>query len=249
VANPKILIAGGCSFTQVPNNNKNWPIFLRDKLKMQAYFLGAGSAGNDLISKRVIHRVIQCLKIQKYKPEDLLVGIMWSGVDRGGYYLSNPPLNYFKIDTGGEYFYGNPNSISSELKYYIVKPGWEDELSNVYYKHFYDEIGNLIDTLEHVLRVQWFLKLHNIKYFFTNYHDLDAFSGEFFHEHLKHPEVSYLYEQIDFDNFLPVKTMGDWNLESGFTFPSQDNHPTSEMSEGFVDRVIIPHLKKKGYVT
>jgi hypothetical protein len=249
MARPRILVAGGCSFSQVPNNYTNWPVFLRDKLQMQAYFTGAGSACNDLICKRVIHRVTECLTLHKYKPQNILVGVMWTGVNRDGFYLSKEPVDYTKIETGNMGWYSNPNAVSSQFEYYLTNPNWNDGFSNLYYKHLYDDVGNLIKTLEQVLRLQWFLKLNNVRYFFTNY-ERDSFTGGHYDQYLDHLEVSYLYNQIDFDNFLPVKSMGDWNInESGFEFEiKNDDHPTTQMSKGFVDRVIIPHLEKRGYI-
>jgi len=250
-----LLITGGCSFTQVPNTYKNWPIFLRDRLGVSAFFDGAGSAGNDLISRRVMHRVDQSLNVKKIPAEKLLVGVMWSGVNRHSFYLSEEPLKYTKFNDAKTdeqlYAHGNPNSIIDGTKrnVYMVSPHWDDELSNIYYKKFNDDVGALMNTLEHILRLQWYLKFHKIKYFFTSY-NMDSFDAKRYQNYRDHVDLKYLYDQVDRDYFLPIENMGVWNRnKSGLNFHvPNDDHPTSEMSEAFTDRVIVPYLKKKGWV-
>lgn len=251
MANPKVLITAGCSFTQVPNTYKNWPVFLKERLGAQAYFDGAGSFGNSGISRRVLHRTIECLKINR--PEEILVGVMWSGVNRKEIYFNSRPRNYTKFHNGGDenlYEYRNPNSISIDTprNLYSISPHFADELSKIYYKNIYDEVGALIETLENVLRTQWFLKLNNINYFFTEY-AFDCFTSNYKHL-FDHPDVKPLIDQIDYNNFLPVENMEKWCIEeSNFRYEKKhDHHPTSNMSEGFVNRVIMPHLKSMGYI-
>ena len=255
MAKVNLLITQGCSFTQVPNSNKNWPLFLRDRLGVPAFFDGIGSAGNDMISRRTIYRVHQCLHDKKIPGDKLLVGVMWSGVNRNSFYLDQEPVNYTKFSeaTTDEllYMYGNPNSVIDGTKrnYYFVSPHWSDDLSTTYYKKYYDEVGSLISTLEHVLRVQNYLKSNNVKYFFTNY-NYDSFDADYYKELKNHVELKYLFDQLDYSNFLPIQHMGKWNREeSGLTFHvPRDDHPTSEMSQAFTERVIMPHLQNKGYL-
>jgi hypothetical protein len=250
-----LLISQGCSFTQVPNTNKNWPIFLRDKLGVPAFFDGIGSAGNDLISRRTIYRVHQCLNDKKIPAEKLLVGVMWSGVNRHSFYLNREPINYTKLSEAAPdellHSIGNPNAIIDGTKRnnYIISPHWKDELSTTYYKKFHDEIGSLLYTLEHVLKVQTYLKLNNIKYFFTNY-NYDTFNAALYKSFRNHPDLKYLYDQLDYENFLPVEHMGIWNREeSGLKFEMpDDDHPTDEMSRMFTEKIIMPHLEQKGWL-
>ena len=75
----KILITGGCSFSA---DDYCWPVHLQNKLSYDTHYqTGVGSSGNDLISRKVIWQVNKCLK-SGIKPEDMLVGIMWSGKER-----------------------------------------------------------------------------------------------------------------------------------------------------------------------
>ena len=71
-----------------------------------------------------------------------------------------------------------------------------------------------------------------------------------FSKHIDHPEVNYLYKQINFDKFLPVKGKYEWcskHMPKDFPYPN-DNHPGTAQHTGFTNQVIIPFLKKKQYI-
>lgn len=259
MANPKILIAAGCSFTQVPQkpSHKNWPLFVSKELQLKSFYLGTGAADNGIIANKVLFQLDHCLNNLRYQPKDLLVGVMWSGCSRHHFYLSNEPISYCKTDNGytngdGTMYAGIPNKVVSHRHYYFVQDGWADELSEKYYKIFYDDMGAVINSFKNMLLVQSFLKANNINYFFTE--ALLGDSPRFVYKKLitHNPddvnEAKFLYDLIDHQQFLPVESMGKWNIESKLPFIDNDSHPTTEMSERFAHLVIIPHLKKKGYV-
>ena len=76
---PTILITGGCSYSQVPNLDVTWPLPLQESLGVRyVAHTGHGAAGNQLISRKVISKVIEAIELG-HKPEDMLVGVMWSG--------------------------------------------------------------------------------------------------------------------------------------------------------------------------
>ena len=84
--NIKLLITSGCSFSEAINHDITWPVHLTQYLNCEAVHLGRGSAGNGIISRTIVHAVITALK--SYKPEELLVGIMWSGYSRHEFFLT-----------------------------------------------------------------------------------------------------------------------------------------------------------------
>lgn len=240
MANPKFIIAAGCSFTLYPTDHrtKNWPGYLSQYLDCEpiSYFLGKSSADNNYIANTTLYTLS---KIDKSFYRDILVGIMWSGVNRMSFYLTEKPDDYSHFDC--DY---NPNGYVDK-HYYFIGPNWNDDLAKVYYKHYYDEIGSLIQTLKNVLLLQNFCKLYNIKYFFTEY-SYDCISGNKF---VNHPEIEFFYNQIDKSNFLPVENMSHWiDNNTSHEYYKDDNHPTPIMSKDFTYKVIIPHLKNKGYI-
>jgi hypothetical protein len=236
----KILITGGCSFSECLSPwIKTWPKHLASSLNEYNHIPTAmGSQGNGLISRRVIYQVIQSLK--KYNSSDLLVGVMWSGPSRHDVYIQNtPPL----IKEGG--YMENPTKFVSggNGSWIIMNHSWTTESSRNYYQHHHDTIGQYIYSNEHILRTQWFLKLHNIKYFMSTY------TNEVFQKNT-HTDIKYLYEQIDFDQFLSADGEYEWCRDySGLEFPLKgDNHPSSEQHRLFTEQVILPFLKEKEYI-
>ena len=100
--NVKCLITAGCSYSQVPNRDVTWPVHLNEYLKPEkVYYLGQGAAGNGIISRKVIHALTEALKT--YRPEEILVGIMWSGFNRRDIY-SRKSLDTTIIDYGTDVY-------------------------------------------------------------------------------------------------------------------------------------------------
>lgn len=254
-----ILVTGGCSFSECSSFSakKTWPKHLENSIHpTESYHTGIGSIGNGLISRSIIYRVSELIK--KNTVENLLVGIMWSGPNRYDFFKSNI---VFEKNIDG--CMSNPTGFIDKKNDWIVcNPWWNHEYSVEYYKKFFDEVGAYVYTLEHILRTQWFLKYNNIKYFMTTY------TGEVlpktqtiksFFKTLSDIEpttlkenkhTAHLYEQIDFEHFLPVEGEYEWCRDySGLNFPIPgDNHPSSDQHRLFTEQVIMPFLESKKYI-
>lgn len=244
----KLLISGGCSFSQVPRSTKNWPLWLQEYLGCEAIHTGKGATGQGIISRCIIYEVLKALKTRP--AEEILVGIMWSGFARREFYSRNRDIETVHIVNHRSDEYINPTRVSrdiSEKNYVILNPHWEDPSTKLYFSYFSDTIGEHIISIEHMLRLQWFLKLHNVKYFMSLYAP-DAFPLK---SEQEHEDLKYLVDAIDFDNFVNGEySMLSWcqQIHRG-PFPEDDGgHPTSEHHEGYTHRVIIPYLKNKGYI-
>jgi hypothetical protein len=332
---PKVVITGGCSYSQVPNKDFTWPIHLIKSLTPDIFSTtGHGGSGNEVISRYIISSVQHALD-DGYKAEDMLVGVAWSGCDRAVYYSDtidresaselnqitvipflnnggispvereeffqnivnkrhprknwpvNGLINIADIDAycdnlGGFWSWNHPLNIRSTKNagFYTLNAHWDDELSIGYYSNYTNPVYAIMQTCEHVLRTQWFLKSLNIKYFMTEYdHDVFTYMGPYdstlytnpnqlegfsilkkpgcWDNDIKHkeemniiydhPEVSYLYDMIDKDHWLPVRDLKNWTMEEspyGQRDPT-DPHPSSEQQKDFTKRVILPFLLEK----
>ena len=244
----KQFVSGGCSFSEcVSLKTHTWPMHLWAKLPDYTHIPRAmGSIGNGLISRRVIYTLCQLLK--QHDPDKILVGIMWSGPDRHEYY--NPQIPEYIRDAGEKHLdtYGmeNPTNVVTEKHWVVLNDPWRHNNDRlVYYTHFHDHIGALVYTYEHILRTQWFLKSHGIKYFMSTY------NGSVFPDHAKnHNEIAHLLEQINFDKFLPVTGEYEWCRDhSGLAFPVKgDDHPGTAQHKLFTEQVIWPFLEKNNYL-
>ena len=235
-----ILVTGGCSFSV--EKNKCWPHHLEKYLNPEkAIHIGLSCQGNNLIGKKILYQLINLLNTVP-SPE-LIVGIMWSSSDRKAVYLDNPSPDLPKLKD----CLPNPTSIvEGEDKWYMLNSVdyIHHGLSRMYYENFHSVLGGQIDTCEEILRIQWFLQKYNIKYFMSTY------TGNVLPKKIKTiPEVSYLYNQIAFDHFLPIDGQYDW-CEKYYKseFINNDWHPTPSQHEKFTNEIIIPFLKEKQYI-
>jgi hypothetical protein len=255
----KLLITSGCSFSECITYSAGrgtWPKQLSKMLpdyKHTSYAMG--SQGNGLISRGIIYGVCESLKT--YKPEDILVGVMWSGSNRHDFRCENPNDLHFLQDKTHNGWIENPTSFVEDSKknWVILNTNWTDQ-NNVeaetYYRMFHSDIGSSIYSIEHILRTQYFLKHHNIKYFFTDYIDENIVLNS----NKDHPEINYLYNLIDKEHYLPVSSEFTWVLENTkFTHLWNDpkhkywEHPKSEMHKEFVEQIVYPWLHNKGYLS
>ena len=142
--------------------------------------------------------------------------------------------------------------------YLLITPGMSEELypwSQNYYKQYHNNTTASIETLENILRVQWFLKHHKIKYFMVPY--MDEWICDYLDKEMSHPQLDYLEEMIDKKRWLPVTSEKAWlnknsKLDSTAWDPIQnksrdanDPHPSSPQHKEFVEKVVLPWMKNK----
>lgn len=237
----KVLIASGCSFTF---EKWNWPGHLGRDIGVEIINVGMGSQGNGLISRKLIYAVETALR--KYRPEEILVGVMWSGTDRVEYHTHDGSN---VIHWGTKIFDPNiknpTNVVKGQYNWRIMNHHWDNKESLNYYENFHTSIYGMVVTIEHVLRIQWYLKHLGIDYFMSTY--MDIFGDKILTEN---SEVDYLFKMIDFETFLPIKGCYEWVKEnySKLGLPSNDKtatHPTSFGHRKFSEEVIEPYLKEK----
>jgi hypothetical protein len=175
--------------------------------------------------------------------ENILVGIMWSGFTRHEIFLDET-INFNAVD--GAVL--NPvkfiNDTSIDRHWLILNHGWKNEYAKRFYSDF-SFVGSIILTIEHILRTQWFLKNHNIKYFMTTFTS-ETIPKDF----INHPEINYLYEQINFDYFLPILGEFEWcnNIQENIlihTWPPNWSHPSQAQHKNFVENCVLPFLQNK----
>jgi hypothetical protein len=241
----KQFLSSGCSFSMVPAtlkgiNIENWPLHVENYLQVPSIHTGLASAGNSFISKSILYQLSQI-----ENKNDLLVGVMWSGADRHMFYNRGRVFLPSESKTTIKYHKHMPVKISGEEAFYFLNPHTEHIYNKIYYSNFYDEIGSFIESMQHVLSLQWYLKYHKIKYFMTKFSDYAIPNSTI----AQHPDLKYLYDMIDFSEWLPGLDMLNFCKDSGLppVLPN-DQHPSTEQSKLYTEQVIIPHLKNKGYV-
>jgi len=250
VANPKLIITAGCSFSTVTRPEVAWPTHLCEIVKpAKEIHLGQGAIGNGIISRRVIYNVTK--ELETTRPEDILVCIMWSSFDRSEVY-SNMTIPHTALNSGAAHH--NPVKVAEANNFYVLNPNFEDETTTLYYKHFYNDVYATMLTLEHILRIQWFLQSYKIKHFMTMFSSqtLPLKDEPQERDIMNNPDISYLFNLVDKTNFLPVASLGGYIQSTGlypdYGTPGTNLHPTTEQHKLFTDKIIIPYLKNKGYI-
>lgn len=84
----KTLILSGCSFTA---HGHNWPTVLQELFDFNMISSAVPSQGNGLISRKIIHDINQAI-IKPLNTEDIVVGVMWSAIDRSERYISHDDM-------------------------------------------------------------------------------------------------------------------------------------------------------------
>lgn len=243
-----ILITSGCSFSEcISPWIDTWPRHVERAIgPAQAFHEGLGSQGNGMISRQIIWRASQLLD----QANELIVGIMWSAPERHELLLSSrqqPVIDFGMIVPGYDDKLFNPYNWIKDTDYnwLLLHHSSTTELAKRYYLDMDNRVFSQLATIEHILRVQWFLKANGIKYFMTTYTD-EVLPVKF----CQQSNIKYLYDQIDFDQFLPISGEYEWCRDhSGLEFPVPgDKHPSSEQHNLFTHQVIIPFLQQKGYI-
>ena len=154
------VITSGCSFTQ---REETWSHFLkRDFSNVKVHNVGIGGAGNYTISTLTINKT-QSLLDEGVSPDEILVLTQWSGVSRKSFIgdtATSLSVNFddcradieLKNITGKSKFCWDIGR-SNDIRYWKTYKDnyWSDECA-------------FIETLENILRTQWFMKSVNIDF-------------------------------------------------------------------------------------
>ena len=234
----KKLITSGCSFSEcISTHIDTWPRHLARLMPQYEHISKAmSSQGNGLISRGIIYEVSEQLKTNS--AEDIIVGIVWSGPSRHDFYLENTdhPKAFRKNQDG---WIENPTSVVPGIrKWVILNHHWTISHAKEWYKYFHSHTGQYIATLENILRTQWFLEKHNIKYF------MSTFTAEVLPKNLIDDlSTKHLYEQIEFTKFLPIVGVAEWcEKNTGLPLSTDGFHPSTEQHKLFTDKIIMEAL-------
>ena len=236
----KIFVSAGCSFSECFSaeypNKKTWPYFVSESLQYQSVHTAIGGNGNGLIARNLIYTLTKLLENQD--STKILVGVAWSSSDRFEFYHNDAAF------ANNEVLQPQPNPVGfvadSDKKWYRINANSDNSYGKIFHQYFHDDCALLINTIEHILRIQWFLKLHNVSYFMTAATDQSIDRAQ-----INHPEIDYLYKQIDFSRWLPVSSVQNWcRNHSGLPWPKNTGgHPSEQQQQKFAEHVIIPFIQ------
>ena len=252
----KHLVTSGCSFS-TPGK---WPTTLASRLNKTLYNLGQNSAGNDWISRTAIYQTSELLTAG-VDPAEILVVVMWSGMDRKGLFVSRKEnrkydnfagyvVNFLNTHNHSGYILGSLHAFVSSEYVLNYKNNWLSCIS-------LEELA--VESYEHFLRLQWFCKSYNIKLLNLTYGDILHYPNSEFLDPKKtgpltkdiYKSVEYMYNMIDFNQWAFYdETAGqfEYALNNKLSFDADRHHPSLTANEHYVDNFLVPTLKEKALI-
>jgi hypothetical protein len=207
------------------DNYKSWALHLEDIVPdCKVYNTAKVGIGNGYISRAVIYKVNELMEQDKkpdyvfiqlssYDRKELLLDIndTTSETDKGIVTHFIPELDILGLEQAGdsrdmrELF--KIVKLKNNNKLWLKHSFNEDSMMRYYYKYYHSEMSALVETLEHILRLQWFLKLNKINYkMFPGWGFLNSHSNKFDETEISDDsvfntkEVKFLWGMIDIDN-------------------------------------------------
>jgi len=227
------LLVVGCSFIRY----NGWPNLLPQD-QFEIVDLSLNGCGNRYIADATFNYLLT-------NAVDAVV-VSWSGLTRLDKIVDRPEQfadYYYRNTVNGQTYIssGGAQPGSSWQQYNLARLLFESD-----YK-FLDKTQYGYLSLMEILKLQNFLKLNNITYYFTSYvnywgkEDRVIKSTPDFHLRTV-PELESLINQIDFDRFLFVsndqpKTIQDFAIELN-SFDEDGFHPGTQAKQHFVDQLL-----------
>lgn len=246
------LIVSGCSFTEASSGEGygQWGEFLAREIHYNSINHGKESSSNKMIAKKLRWQVLETLKT--IPAEKIMVGVQWSCPTRQVIYLNNNSLSYYtkKGKHNRSWNCASPitrfplydtDGVWRDLSVYFISTQKYDSRISAYYKLFENADYFKIQTLEEIIYTQMFLKQHNIRYF------MFPFTEVVLKDTNNNTSTKWLYDQIDFDHWLPVDSYENWfwtkreRIEVG-------THPNQKENIEFATTLITPFLKDKNWI-
>ena len=252
------LITSGCSFTA---HKGCWPWWLIRKIRDNGYKQdlslinnAVGGSDNQLIARKTIHAVNKLFK-KRIEPKDIIVGVMWSGHNRKSFYSDDKLtlVGMFKGQDSKMPHKWPPNDRKGRWLLMTPNSALHGSYPEHWYKWLHSEPIAKAETYEQILRVQWFLEKHKIKYFMqTHRKDLQ-------NTYDSHPQVTYLKQMIDWSKFVNTSCYEWIKQNSKLSWTEYDDirrlkrkpgdeHPTSYQQQEYVEEVLWPFLIEKGII-
>ena len=257
----KHLITSGCSFSD--NCGKRWPHYLAEALGAELYNRGQGSCGNDWISKSAIYEV-QRLLDAGIDPKEMLVVVMWSGIDRKGLFISNTETPNYKtlINSNSpnpvNFIDGPINTNLSSNQYDGYLSGSMNctfnadivKLKKELIRNFFNDEALAIESYENFLRLQWFCKSNNIQLINQTFMDIMHYpryiNGPLTKDHYRN--IKPLNNMLDYDRWVFWKNTGglyEYVRDNSLGFYTDNVHPLPESHKHYVDNFLLQAVRNR----
>jgi hypothetical protein len=228
----KNLLTFGCSFTDIDDEillreyeipkkyaepHNSWPVELARLTNSDPICKGRGGVGNFYI----VNKLYETIDTSKYHWANSIVIVMWSGIDRVDFVVSDEEFHHFeRVDSRDQWIHSGGRWQAHRDRY------WYN-----YYKTYHTEENSYIQTLQYMIGAQEFLSNRKIPYLFLTYKDI------FTDRRRKYKRAKNLENLINWDRFhFPNGEFGgefEWVKDNNLTWADDKNHPSSESHRKF----------------
>lgn len=253
---------------------KKWPHHLASNLDLQLHNMGEQSCGNGWISRSAIYQAHTLLE-SGISAEEILVAVMWSGIDRKGFFISREETtNYGNLALSNREprSFLNPNPVLTS--HHVGKDrGWLEGSNNVHHTaevdprieyrdnafQFFPLECLAIESYEHFLRLQWFCASNKITLVNLTYGDIMRYPNSSFINPRKKDrltkdtftDVVHLYNMLDFSKWLffeETSGMYEYVCCNGLGLIADRVHPDPTAHKQYVEDFVIPNLKERNVI-
>ena len=268
----KILITGGCSFSDSHDNLKTWNTYLEDMYD-EIHHTGKDGIGNQYISRLVSYKLITIDK----EDADVDVIVMWSGIHRKLYtsnkdqylnadvmlhkafeqfnhitkdwrYNSENDKEMLKDTNAGQHQDLEDNVINEKLfAYDYFLPTLKHKKIEDFYLKYTNEVDDWEQSAFTIFNLQELCRANNANFYYTHY---DNHFADLQHNLIrtKYNHLSWAINNVDRNNCFCNEGMTDWvkqNFVTANGFTSDGYHPSQAAHKAFAKSVIKPFLELK----
>jgi hypothetical protein len=241
----KHLVVSGCSFTHQTNRipgHFSWANLLANWTGMQIHNLAISGVGNDHISRSII----LYLEKNKLPPEDTLVIVMWSGINRIDW-ITDAKDSKFSKEYSFNYQYDDYNELVTGGAWWNTTMPTPLMKAIIDYSK-YQSIHSL--TLHSWLAMQNlsnYLKVNQYTHCYTSYLNYKSIGRAADYVDFD-TELKKLNLYLDKESWLPLddnEYYGDWARKRKYLEGDSFHPKFPEATEGWLQEILIPELIKK----
>jgi hypothetical protein len=248
----KKLIVSGCSFTvndtagPGATGRCSWAQFLAEKYNLELVNLAVAGAGN----KHIADSLIVYLEQNSCDITEVLIGAMWSGIERHHWTISLPKskyTRYHKYEYTDNIFLTFPQEILGDNNLTRDMILHDPDLSILELAYFRGLVARQLDGLLSMIHLTSYLTTKGYTFFQTHFFDPDGDktqSGELVGSRyadacdnfgIARPETGMV-------NFAPDQFLGNWAANQNLIWGGNDRHPTVHGHKLWTETVLIPQL-------
>jgi hypothetical protein len=233
----KNLIVSGCSFTYNEHHTHiAWGNILAAWAGMNITNLAVNGAGN----QHIANSIILYLEKNKPSPDDTLIMVMWSGLERVDW-ITDRSVTKDSDFTNHTYHYDEFNELTiKRIKHSHIASTFSNFL-----KYQSQQSLTLASWLA-MMSLTTYLKNNNYKFYYTSYYDIfDTARGDY--ENIL-ATLDLTLDKTDWINLISNEYLGNFVIEKNLT--AHDGwHPTIIGQEVWTEEILVPKLINIGLIS